>query len=441
MAYTACTQSTRNVGAALLYQVQKDGQAREGVLRRGYNVDLDHAREDFKAMREANGLKGGVEGYTDIISFPPGEVSKQQALDVACEAYTRAFPNSQYVAALHTDGRGGKLHIHFCRNNIDLATGKRLNSSGMLNHLKECVDEVCRDHGLSVIELKPNPRNKYQSYSVDGAELRYNKTERNMAYQGKASWKDELRQIIESTAATSESAADFKIAMANQGVQVTERAGGYTYRYKDHKAVRGVRLGDDYNKDKLLDRFERNHQERIVGRVVGYDQLNEQDRAQYGRFALRASGGDRDSAKMALGRLRFVQQTDGKHYAAPLPTESYNNKRLRVGADLSRAAISSVVSTATDAVGKVLSMVSKWIDDRNRALDMESRAIAAAQSSLAAYMDAQDRADEYKEMIEEILDKAMIAKSKADDARGLAQSARESAMSMLAEMRSRVRTR
>ena len=122
-----------------------------------------------------------------IQSFAPGEVTPEQALAIGnelCERYLK--DQYQYVLAVHTDHE--HIHCHIICNNTNLYTHRTFeteeNQGGKSVRawakLREISDEICKEHGLSVIE----PKGKGVSHF-----------ERDMQIQGK-SWKDKLRAKI-----------------------------------------------------------------------------------------------------------------------------------------------------------------------------------------------------------------------------------------------------
>jgi len=95
-------------------------------------------------------------------TFAPDEVNLEQALQVGEELCDRLLKgNYQYVFAVHTDKN--HLHCHIIFNNTNLYNGLSFTTEenqGKVSKrswakLRVISDEICQEHGLSVIaELK-----------------------------------------------------------------------------------------------------------------------------------------------------------------------------------------------------------------------------------------------------------------------------------------------
>ena len=121
-----------------------------------------------------------------IQSFAPGEVTPEQAMQIGeelCDRYLKG--DYQYVIAVHHDK--SHLHCHIIFNNTNLYNGLSFTteqnqgrkSERAWAELREISDEICAEHGLSLID----PKGKGISY-----------LERLKQQEGK-SWKEKLRII------------------------------------------------------------------------------------------------------------------------------------------------------------------------------------------------------------------------------------------------------
>ena len=119
-----------------------------------------------------------------IQSFAPGEVTPEQAMQIGeelCDRYLKG--DYQYVIAVHHDK--SHLHCHIIFNNTNLYNGLSFTteqnqgrkSERAWAELREISDEICAEHGLSLID----PKGKGISY-----------LERLKQQEGK-SWKEKLR--------------------------------------------------------------------------------------------------------------------------------------------------------------------------------------------------------------------------------------------------------
>ena len=124
-----------------------------------------------------------------IQSFAPGEVTPEQAMQIGeelCDRYLKG--DYQYVIAVHNDK--DHLHCHVIFNNTNLYNGLSFTtehnqgrkSERAWAELREISDEICAEHGISVIS-EPEKGHGVSHF------------ERNMQKEGK-SWKDKLRVRI-----------------------------------------------------------------------------------------------------------------------------------------------------------------------------------------------------------------------------------------------------
>ncbi|MDU9695787.1 relaxase/mobilization nuclease domain-containing protein, partial [Priestia aryabhattai] len=76
--------------------------------------------------------------------------------------------------------------------------------------------------------------------------------------KGESSWKDEVRTAIDSSKEQTTSFEEFQERLKDQGVQATLRGKNITYEHlESNKKVRGSKLGLAYEKETILDGFER----------------------------------------------------------------------------------------------------------------------------------------------------------------------------------------
>ncbi len=160
---TTNIQPLRSVRSRMEYTLLGNGERRRSHIEAGTDRiagrlgDFER-REDFTRYCEAIAAtsRRRVEGFELRVSFDDLELSRLRSDDVALaveHGYRLAkavAPDSPCDVTAHTDGEGGKLHVHVVIANIDERTGRAL-AHGM-NHRRVSFlnDEVCRDEGLSV---------------------------------------------------------------------------------------------------------------------------------------------------------------------------------------------------------------------------------------------------------------------------------------------------
>ena len=178
--------------------------------------------------------------------------------------------NYQYVLAVHTDK--SHTHCHIIFNNTNLYNGLSFtyeHNQGKVNErswaqLRAISDELCKEHGISVIE----PKAKGVSHF-----------ERDMQLQGK-SWKDKLRAKIAEVAFYSKDFADFLRNCSASGIE-------YVYKPQNkvklkfrlsgegqQKFTRADTLGADYTPERIAEQIAE-IQEKLSATNVTPDMLTE----------------------------------------------------------------------------------------------------------------------------------------------------------------------
>ena len=163
-----------------------------------------------------------------IQSFAPGEVTPEQAMQIGeelCDRYLKG--DYQYVIAVHHDK--SHLHCHIIFNNTNLYNGLSFTTEHNQGRrterawaeLREISDEICAEHGLSLIE----PKGKGISY-----------LERLKQQEGK-SWKEKLRARIAEVMIYSRDFADFLKNCTTAGIE-------YVYTPKNKYKLKFKLSGD-----------------------------------------------------------------------------------------------------------------------------------------------------------------------------------------------------
>ena len=101
--------------------------------------------------KRAVGKTDGVQ-YSHIIqSFQPGEVTPEQALEIAKEFAAEHLSGYEVVIGTHVDR--GHIHSHLVFNSVSCDTGEKYHSNAQTYYqqIRAISDRLCREHGLSVI--------------------------------------------------------------------------------------------------------------------------------------------------------------------------------------------------------------------------------------------------------------------------------------------------
>ena len=148
-------QSAVSLGkvAGYVSQDEKTQDRRTGrKLVSGVRCSSHFAVQEFRATRTAHHKKSPVWFYHYTQSFSPKEpITGPQAHQLAKEFAEQAWPESQVLVATHLDK--AHLHNHFVVNSVSFADGRRFHrDAACYRAMREASDELCREHGLSVVE-------------------------------------------------------------------------------------------------------------------------------------------------------------------------------------------------------------------------------------------------------------------------------------------------
>lgn len=227
---------------------QNPQKTQGGELVSSYMCTPETAAEEFEISKRLYAQLTGrsqpksrdVIMYRIIQSFKPGEVTPEEANRIGYELAMRFTGGQhQFVVDTHTDKRHIHTHIEFNSTNLD-CDGKFVNVKDSAFVLRRLNDELCRAHGLSVIE---NPK-KRAKLPGEAAAVKYG-----------TSFKERLRQTIDRTLPGSKDFADFLARMRTEGYEV-KQGKSLSFRAPGQmRFTRAARLGDDYTRDALETRF------------------------------------------------------------------------------------------------------------------------------------------------------------------------------------------
>lgn len=173
MAILKVGKEGKSLAAAIRYAAKDADREGQPELTSGVNCS-DDSLKAIEDMRQTKALwnKGGGRQYKSYIqSFGNGEVTPEQANQLGKEWAEKAFGKNGYevLVGTHINSESGIIHNHIIVNTVNYLDGHKLQlPKGMLNRLKNINDEVCREHGLSVIDRSRaavERRNRVQAWS------------------------------------------------------------------------------------------------------------------------------------------------------------------------------------------------------------------------------------------------------------------------------------
>ena len=226
---------------------QKAEKTNNGELVSSYMCSPETAAEEFEISKQLyhqiTGRKQSPEHdivmYRIIQSFKPGEISPEEANRIGYELAMRFTGGQhQFVVSTHVDKAHIHTHIEFNSTNLNCdAKFQNVKNSAFI--LRRLNDELCRAHGISVIE-NPKPSAKKQK---EIAAAKYG-----------TSHKEQLRQTIDRVLPDCQGYDDFLAKMRAEGYEIREgkklsfRAPGWG------RFTRSDKLGADYTKEALRER-------------------------------------------------------------------------------------------------------------------------------------------------------------------------------------------
>ncbi|MGG0487163.1 relaxase/mobilization nuclease domain-containing protein [Priestia aryabhattai] len=231
--------TTKNANALLKYAEKR------AEVSNSLDCDVDYVRNQFKTTREIWGKSGGIQAHHVIQSFKPYEVDPEKANKIGLQLAEKLVQGHEVAVYTHTDK--DHIHNHIVINAVNYEDGRKFHAHGQeaIDRFRDVSDELCKEHGLSIVEER-------------SADVRYTLAEQSLLKKGESSWKDEIRTAIDSSKEQATSFEEFQERLKDQGVQATLRGKNITYEHlESNKKVRGSKLGMAYEKETILDGFER----------------------------------------------------------------------------------------------------------------------------------------------------------------------------------------
>jgi hypothetical protein len=208
----------------------------------GINCCAETAYKEFMATKKRYRKDTGMFFYHYTQSFKDGEnISPKEAHEIAMKFAEDNFKGFEVLVATHVDNE--HLHSHFIINSVSFETGMKLHSGpDTLKKLRAYSDEICKEHGLSVLQ----PYEKGRTQTIGQREYH--------SAMGGDSWKFTLIKAIEDALLLSDTRENFIDNMEYEGYKVnwSKDRKYITYTTPDGKRCRDISLHDDtYLKDNL----------------------------------------------------------------------------------------------------------------------------------------------------------------------------------------------
>lgn len=208
----------------------------------GVNCAPAIARDEMQMVKMQFGKEGGIVAFHGYQSFAPGEVTPEQAHAIGVELAKRLWGDRfQVVVATHLDKE--HTHNHFVLNSVSFVDGKKFNDCKATYALmRRTSDELCREHGLSVIEHPEQGRTR--SYDAWEAEQK-----------GKPTWYSQIRRDVDAAITRSFLFEHFIDNLKRQGYEVKQSKYIAVRPPGKERFVRLKTLGDNYTKEAIRQRI------------------------------------------------------------------------------------------------------------------------------------------------------------------------------------------
>ena len=184
---------------------------------------------------------GGRQGYHFVVSWKPGEVTKDQAYRITGEFCERYLGDSyDHVYAVHTDQ--DHLHGHIVFNSVNRQDGYkyRYEKGDWERYIQPVTDAVCREHGLPIL-ADGRTGERAKSYAEHKAEK-----------EGLPTLTKIVKADIDRMILRSDGLDAFLANMKRLGYRIRE--GKYITYYPPgfQKGRRDKTLGEGYSKNEIL---------------------------------------------------------------------------------------------------------------------------------------------------------------------------------------------
>ncbi|MBR0341635.1 MAG: relaxase/mobilization nuclease domain-containing protein [Oscillospiraceae bacterium] len=200
---------------------------------------------------------GGRQGYHFVISWKPGEVTKDQAYRIVGEFCERYLGDAyDYVYSIHTDQ--DHLHGHIVFNSVNRIDGYkyRYEKGDWEKYVQPVTDEICREHGLPVLadQRTGEPAKSYAEFKADK--------------EGLPTLTKIVRADIDMMIRKADDYDDFLKNMRRLGYRIRE--GKYITYYPPgfQKGRRDKTLGEGYSREEITFRIRHKEMEKDMPHPV-----------------------------------------------------------------------------------------------------------------------------------------------------------------------------
>jgi hypothetical protein len=203
----------------------------------------DHAFSQMIATKRQYNKIDGVQGYHIIQSFAPGEVTPEEAFQIA-EEFVQHYLASDYEVIWSTHLDREHYHNHIVFNSVSYNSGKkyRSNYQSYYQGIRKTSDDICKRHNLSIII--PGIGNTSLTY-LEWLSLN----------KGKTAWTSIIRSDIDHAISKSFTYGDFLMQMEQLGYDIKQGKHLAFCPYGKERFSRGYKLGNNYSEHAIIARI------------------------------------------------------------------------------------------------------------------------------------------------------------------------------------------
>ncbi len=228
----------------------KEEKTQEQLIS-GKDCTPEYVVDEFNATKELHNQNRGVNYHHIVQSFSPDDnIKPEKAHELGKELAEKQFKDHEVLVVTHIDK--DHIHNHLVVNSVNFENGRKYNASNKsLWDIKRESNKQCERENLKTIDL-----NKKSPERVTSGELR-------LVLKGQTSWKDELRQCIDLAKNKTKNIDELsKYLKKNFDIdtRITNKTISYNHPEKE-KAIRGSKLGTNFDKEEIENGFIRKEKE------------------------------------------------------------------------------------------------------------------------------------------------------------------------------------
>jgi hypothetical protein len=244
-----------------------------------WSAAMDGTRRDFGTDSSWGGKRARTFKHYIFSPNPSDDLDIQSLRRLATAWAERCFPDHEVAIVYHDDNAAHVLHAHVVVNNVNLATGKRL-QEGNPRALKKTAQELAREMGLSFFGDEPEsspsggksgkryrPRTKQRVYK--------RKAEAEIEAKGGYSWVGDIRGRVAIAKGVATSQQEFESILRSMGVVVSDnspkaRRRDWLYSLADHptRRVSGEKMGLSFGKQAIQESFAQGQAGRLSNKTA-----------------------------------------------------------------------------------------------------------------------------------------------------------------------------